>query len=59
MSVLGTHNRVVNTDDWMKNGNLTSTFGGLPGTCREEVMGIVGAGELGSLPFPQNCHVRG
>ncbi|TVY31234.1 Glycerate dehydrogenase, partial [Lachnellula cervina] len=47
-NIVGVHNKLVNTEDWMKTGNLTPTFGGLPGTCREEVMGIIGAGELGN-----------
>ncbi|TVY12482.1 Glycerate dehydrogenase, partial [Lachnellula arida] len=45
-NIVGAHNTLVNTEDWVKTGNLTPTFGGLPGTCREEVMGIIGAGEL-------------
>ncbi|TVY85634.1 Glycerate dehydrogenase, partial [Lachnellula willkommii] len=47
-NIVGAHNTLVNTEDWVKTGNLTPTFGGLPGTCREEVMGIIGAGELGN-----------
>lgn len=40
----------VGGKEWQKTGSLKSEFGELPGTCREEVVGIIGGGELGDLP---------
>ncbi|KAH8687128.1 D-isomer specific 2-hydroxyacid dehydrogenase [Tricladium varicosporioides] len=47
-NTVGLHNLVAGSDEWVEKGNLTSHFGGLPGTCKEEVVGIIGAGELGT-----------
>ena len=48
-NILALHNLTVGGEEWAKKGSLISYFGGLPGTCKEEVMGIFGAGELGSF----------
>ncbi|KAH6682499.1 2-hydroxyacid dehydrogenase-like protein [Halenospora varia] len=47
-NTVGLHNLMIGSDEWVEKGNLTSHFGGLPGTCKEEVVGIIGAGELGT-----------
>lgn len=53
---------MVQGDEWVKKGAVTSLWTGVPRTCREEVMGIIGGGELGlcllsltfyPLPFVQ------
>jgi lactate dehydrogenase-like 2-hydroxyacid dehydrogenase len=46
--IVGMHELTVEGEEWFKTGSLAPTFGERPGTCREEVMGIFGAGELGS-----------
>jgi len=48
-NVVGMHQLTVGTDEWVKKWSLKNEFGGCPGTCREEVVGILGRGELG--PF--------
>lgn len=42
------HEMTVQGEEWPKKGALASYWGGMPGTCREEVMGILGGGELGA-----------
>ncbi|XMA13935.1 hypothetical protein WAI453_006726 [Rhynchosporium graminicola] len=42
------HGLTVNGNEWGKTGTLKDEFGELPGTCREEIVAIVGAGELGN-----------
>ena len=46
-NVVGMHQLTVKGDEWGKTGSLAGQFGGMPGTCRDDVMGIFGAGELG------------
>jgi lactate dehydrogenase-like 2-hydroxyacid dehydrogenase len=46
-NVVGMHQLTVGTDEWVKKWSLKNEFGGCPGTCREEVVGILGRGELG------------
>jgi len=48
-NVVGMHELTVETDEWVKKWSLKDEFGGLPGSCREEVVGILGGGELGSF----------
>jgi glycerate dehydrogenase len=48
-NVVGMHQLTVETDEWVKKWSLKDEFGAFPGTCREEVVGILGGGELGSL----------
>ncbi|KAF4637809.1 hypothetical protein G7Y89_g275 [Cudoniella acicularis] len=43
------HNIMIEGTEWVDKGNLTSYFGGLPPTCKEEVVGIIGVGELANL----------
>ena len=45
------HELTVGTDEWVQKWSLKNEFGGCPGNCREEVVGILGGGELGSLLF--------
>jgi lactate dehydrogenase-like 2-hydroxyacid dehydrogenase len=45
------HELTVGTDEWVKKLSLKGEFGGCPGTCREEVVGIFGGGELGAFYF--------
>ncbi|KAL2072088.1 hypothetical protein VTL71DRAFT_11431 [Oculimacula yallundae] len=46
--VVRLHRLTVNGGDWAKTGSLKDEFGELPGTCREEIVGIIGGGELGN-----------
>lgn len=46
-NLLQMHERFIAGDEWIEKGTLTEYFGGVQGTCKEEVMGIFGAGELG------------
>jgi lactate dehydrogenase-like 2-hydroxyacid dehydrogenase len=48
-NVVGMHQLTVGTDEWVKKWSLKNEFGGCPGTCREEVVGILGGGELGEF----------
>ena len=41
------HGLTVSGGEWGKTGSLKNEFGECPGTCREEVVGIIGGGELG------------
>jgi lactate dehydrogenase-like 2-hydroxyacid dehydrogenase len=50
-NVVRMHELTVGTDEWVKKWSLKNEFGGCPGTCREEVVGILGGGELGTF-FP-------
>ncbi|PMD42234.1 hypothetical protein L207DRAFT_510472 [Hyaloscypha variabilis F] len=47
-NVVGMHELTVETDEWVKKWSLKDEFGGFPGSCREEVVGILGGGELGT-----------
>ena len=47
-NVVRMHEMTVEGEEWPKKGALVSTWGGMPGTCKEEIMGILGAGELGT-----------
>lgn len=54
--VVRMHGLTVQGGLWGKTGSLKNEFGECPGTCREEVVGIVGSGELGeSLPSHEIC----
>ncbi|RDL32581.1 uncharacterized protein BP5553_09037 [Venustampulla echinocandica] len=46
--VVDMHNLVINTNEWAEKGSLASHFDGVPVTCRQEVVGIIGVGELGN-----------
>ncbi|KAH6721511.1 2-hydroxyacid dehydrogenase-like protein [Leptodontidium sp. MPI-SDFR-AT-0119] len=46
--VVRMHGLTVGGAEWGKTGSLKGEFGECPGTCREEVVGIVGGGELGN-----------
>jgi len=48
-NVVVLHELTVGTDEWVKKLSLKGEFGGCPGTCREEVVGILGGGELGTF----------
>jgi lactate dehydrogenase-like 2-hydroxyacid dehydrogenase len=48
-NVVRMHELTVETDEWVQKWSLKDEFGGCPGTCREEVVGILGGGELGSF----------
>ncbi len=43
-NIVGMHELTVGTDEWVKKWSLKGEFGGCPGTCREEVVGILGEG---------------
>ena len=46
--VVTCHNLLVNeTNEWPEKGTLIDAFGAMPGTCKEDIMAIIGAGELG------------
>lgn len=46
------HEVTVQGEQWQQKGALTSLWPGLPITCPEEVMGVLGGGELGTSFFP-------
>jgi len=46
--VVRMHGLTVSGGEWGKTGSLKNEFGECPGTCREEVVGIIGGGELGN-----------
>jgi lactate dehydrogenase-like 2-hydroxyacid dehydrogenase len=48
-NVVRMHELTVGTDEWVKKWSLKDDFGPCPGTCREEVVGVLGGGELGPL----------
>ncbi|CZS95217.1 related to D-lactate dehydrogenase [Rhynchosporium agropyri] len=52
--VVRMHGLTVNGNEWGKTGTLKDEFGELPGTCREEIVAIVGAGEL--VHFAERKH---
>lgn len=41
------HELTAEGEEWVQKGSLATRFVGLPGTCREEIMCVLGAGELG------------
>lgn len=45
--VVRLHSKTAEGVEWPFRGTLLAEFGGLPGTWKEEVVGIIGAGELG------------
>lgn len=47
-NIVGMNEIMVRGTEWQRTGSLAAEFGTIPGTCREEVMGIFGAGELGN-----------
>jgi len=47
-NVVGMHELTVGTDEWVQKYSLKGEFGGCPGSCREEFVGILGGGELGT-----------
>lgn len=63
--VVRMHGLTVEGSLWGKTGSLKDEFGECPGTCREEVVGVIGGGELGgfllssnlSLIFVLSCHL--
>lgn len=46
-NIVEMHEMTAQGEEWPKQGTLKSYWGGVPRTCREEVMGILGGGELG------------
>jgi lactate dehydrogenase-like 2-hydroxyacid dehydrogenase len=48
-NVVAMHEATVQGEQWPQKGSLASLWPGLPGTCREEVMGVLGGGELGGF----------
>ncbi|TAQ85526.1 hypothetical protein B7494_g6144 [Chlorociboria aeruginascens] len=42
------HELTVKGEEWPEKGTLKAYFGEMPGTCRIETMGVIGAGELGN-----------
>jgi hypothetical protein len=46
-NVVAMHELTVRTDEYVQKYSLKNDFGGCPGTCREEVVGIFGGGPLG------------
>ena len=51
-NVIQMHEMTVQGILWPQKGALVSYWGGMPGTCKEEVMGILGGGELGTHLVP-------
>ena len=51
-NVVQMHEMTMQGEEWPARGSLISFWGGLPSTCRQEVMGIFGGGELGMSSFP-------
>lgn len=47
-NVVAMHELTVRTDEYVQKYSLKNDFGGCPGTCREEVVGILGGGPLGT-----------
>lgn len=45
------HELTVEGVEWVEKGSLAKDMGELPRTCREEVLGILGGGELGMSYF--------
>jgi lactate dehydrogenase-like 2-hydroxyacid dehydrogenase len=43
------HELVVEGSEWAERGTCTGEFGGLPWGWRDEVVGVVGVGDLGEL----------
>lgn len=61
-NIVAMHEMTAQGEEWPKKGSLTSYWGGIPHTCREEVMGILGGGELGQSPLylhlaPTRIHI--
>lgn len=52
-NVVRLHELTVEGQLWGEKGSLKGSWvgGGCPGTCREEVVGVIGGGELGAFPF--------
>jgi glycerate dehydrogenase len=50
-NILGMHDITRGGEEWVKKYSLKDEFGPCPGTCREEVVGILGGGELGICFF--------
>ena len=46
-NIVGMHDITRGGEEWVKKYSLKDEFGFCPGTCREEVVGILGGGELG------------
>lgn len=47
-NIVNMHEVTVEGTQWIKHGSLAPAWGGMPVTCKEEVMGIIGGGELGA-----------
>lgn len=50
-SVVRMHGLTARGDLWAEKGSLKGYWGECPGTCREEIVGIIGGGELGEFYF--------
>ena len=46
-NIVGMHDITRGGVEWVKRYSVKDDFGWCPGTCREEVVGILGVGELG------------
>ena len=44
---MGMHDITRKGEEWVKRYSVKDEFGACPGTCKEEVVGILGGGELG------------
>jgi lactate dehydrogenase-like 2-hydroxyacid dehydrogenase len=57
-NIVGMHDITRGGEEWVKKYSLKDEFGFCPGTCKEEVVGILGGGELGirSCSFPLFYH---
>jgi glycerate dehydrogenase len=55
-NIVGMHDRTKGGDgeEWVRKYSLRSKLWGCPRTCREEVVGILGGGELGIPPSPSS-----
>lgn len=52
--VVKMHDAVVQDQIWRQTGTALKVFGPLPGTAKTEIMGIIGAGELGMCFIDSN-----
>lgn len=50
-NIVGMHDLTIGGEEYVKKYSLKDEFGGCPGTCREEVVGIFGGGPLGGFVF--------
>ena len=50
-NIVGMHDLTVGGEEWVKKYSLKDDFGECPGSCKEEVVGVLGGGKLGMFAF--------